>query len=452
MTTRKKLPQNKGKGMSIICLQKNCKKQFSFTKKIVDGKVILPNCGLTKKKLSSCKHFDRHRYRVTIHIPGTKGDETKKTLISSTYEDALIESIEFRTQFLENLTGQQTINHEKVYLNYLFSAQIEYLNYLRNIDVPDHEKRNRTDKHIKEVKKCLVLFNKALTKNKVNKKTITLEKVTPELVGYFHTYLLNDMGYANSTYNKKMGALSTFFKWAIDQYAINQKNPFAKVQNRSEYVDKETITEEEFKSLLKIIKPENGKIVSLSKKRKYNRNLYRPFLKDALRLALHTGGRREEIVELRWNMIKNIKNKPAYIYINNFKVERMKGEAKKDDVAPKIFPITKSLLKVLHDLGYEEKRNSNEYLLSPDRTGLTTNTMMDLISKGFNHYFKQLDTDRKLIFKCLRKTYLTYLEIAMHGDAKLLSSHSTDDILKKHYIDEKIVSSAIKNLNIFDEK
>lgn len=54
--------------------------------------------------------------------------------------------------------------------------------------------------------------------------------------------------------------------------------------------------------------------------------------------------------------------------------------------------------------------------------------MMDLTSKGFNHYFKQLKTDRKLIFKCLRKTYLTYLEIAMHGDAKLLSSHSTDDI------------------------
>lgn len=41
--------------------------------------------------------------------------------------------------------------------------------------------------------------------------------------------------------------------------------------------------------------------------------------------------------------------------------------------------------------------------------------------------------------------------MAIKGDTKTLSSHSTDDILQKHYIDEKIVSSAVKNLNIFEE-
>ena len=45
---------------------------------------------------------------------------------------------------------------------------------------------------------------------------------------------------------------------------------------------------------------------------------------------------------------------------------------------------------------------------------------------------------------------ITYLDMAVKGDTKVLSSHSTNDVLKKHYIDEKIASTAIKNLSIFE--
>lgn len=447
---RKKLPKNKGKGMGVICLETDCKKKFGWTQKLIDGTKIEPKCGLSNSKLSRCKNISNHRYLLSIHIPGTRYGKAYKTLISTSYEEALIEAIEYRTSFIEDLTGQQSMNHEKVYLNYLFSAQIEYLNFLRNVNVPEHEKKDRTDKYIKEQKKCLLLFNKSLTKNKINKKLITIEKVTPTHVGFYHSYLLNDMSYQNSTYNKKMSSLSTFFDWAIDKYSIDKKNPFQNVQKRSEFVNKDSITKKEFDSLLKTITPENGVVVSKSKKRNYNRNLYRPFLKDAIKLALHTGGRREEIVAIRWSMIKEINNKPAFIHVNNFKVERMAGEATKDKVKPKIFPITEGLMQILIELGYKNNINSDDYILCPDRTNLSTASMMDLISKGFNHYYKQLNTERSLLFKCLRKTYLTYLEMAMKGDAKNLSSHSTDEILQKHYIDEKIVSTAVKKLNIFE--
>ncbi|WP_027395041.1 tyrosine-type recombinase/integrase [Aquimarina latercula] len=447
---KKKLPTKKGKGMSVFCQMTNCKKNFGWTQKTENGKVIEPTCGLSNKKISQCKNLENHRYRIAIHVPGTAKKRVYKTLVSARYEEALIEGIEYRTEFIEELTGQQSINHEKIYLNYLFSAQIEYLNFLRNVNVPEHEKKERTDKYIKEQKKCLLLFNKSLTKNKINKKLITIEKITPTHVGFYHSYLLSDMSYSNSTYNKKMSSLSTFFDWAIDKYSIDKKNPFQNVQKRSEFVNKDSITKKEFDSLLKTITPEKGVVVSKSKKRNFNRNLYRPFLKDAIKLALHTGGRREEIVALRWNMIKEINNKPAFIHVNNFKVERMAGEATKDKVKPKIFPITEGLMQILIDLGYKNNINSNDYILSPDRTNLSTVSMMDLISKGFNHYYRQLNTERSLLFKCLRKTYLTYLEMAMKGDAKNLSSHSTDEILQKHYIDEKIVSTAVKKLNIFE--
>lgn len=124
---------------------------------------------------------------------------------------------------------------KKNHLNYLFPTQIEYLNFLRNINVPEHEKKIRSEKYIKEQKKCLSLFNKSLTLNKVNTKLITLEKITPEHTGYYHTYLLNNIDYNNSSYNKKITSLSTFFEWALEKYSVDRKNPFGKVQKRSTF-------------------------------------------------------------------------------------------------------------------------------------------------------------------------------------------------------------------------
>ncbi|WP_438712147.1 hypothetical protein ACSTS3_06910 [Aquimarina muelleri] len=72
------------------------------------------------------------------------------------------------------------------------------------------------------------------------------------------------------------------------------------------------------------------------------------------------------------------------------------------------------------------------------------------MTNGFSFFYNQLNMDRSLQFKCLRKTYLTYLDLAMKGDSKLLFSHSNDEVLQKHYIDQKIVAKAVKELHIFE--
>ncbi len=445
---RKKLPNNKHKGLLIYC--NVCRNHFTWTEKTVDSKNIEPSCGSTKTKLSSCKNHDKHRYRVRAHIPGTSKRFKSKTLSAVKYPDAVIQAIAFQNDFTKELTGQNELDHEKTYLNYLFGAQIEYLDFLNNINVPEHQKKKRTPKYVKEQKKCLLLFNEALTKNKIDKRIITLQRIDDAHVGYYHSYLLKDMSYKNSTYNKKMSSLRTFFDWALKKYQIKRDNPFDEANRRTVVIQKDTIYKEEFEGLLNIITPKNGIVVIKGKNRIYNRDFYRPYLKDALKLALHTGGRREEVVDLRWDMIKSINNEPAFLAVNNLKVERMTGEGFNENIAPKIIPITKGLLDILNQLGYQEKKDSTDFMICPDRTDMSNGTLMDLLSKGFSHYYKQLDTGRNLHFKCLRKTYLTYLDMAVKGDTKVLSSHSTDDVLKKHYIDEKIVSTAIKNLSIFE--
>lgn len=447
---RKKLPTKKHKGLYIYCT--DCKKYFSWTNRTIKQKSGESTteeaiCGDSKKKFSSCKSFVKHRFKSRIHIPGSNDRKASRTFEATSYADAVIQAIEFEKEFKMNIKLDQT-NDASYKRHYLFDTQIMYLDFLDNIGVPEHQKIKRSERYIKEIQKSLLLFNESLTKNKINKKTTILEKISENHVGYFHEYLLKDKGYSNKTYNKSMSILRGFLKWGIKKFGLNIHNPFDDVRTRSVAVKKDTITKQEFKDLLDIISPENGSATTGIKNPK-SRNRYKPYLKDGIELALHTGGRREEIVELKWSMIHEINHEPTYIKVRNLKVERQKGEGFNDNVAPKIIPITKSLLKLLHRLGYENKKGTDEYLLVPDRTKTSTYAIMDNLSKGFSHYYKQLDTGRDIQFKNLRKTYLTYLNSTLSGDTKSLSSHSTDDILQKHYIDEKIINKAVKELEIF---
>ncbi|WP_240491762.1 hypothetical protein [Flavivirga aquatica] len=45
---------------------------------------------------------------------------------------------------------------------------------------------------------------------------------------------------------------------------------------------------------------------------------------------------------------------------------------------------------------------------------------------------------------------MTYLNASLGDKAKTLSSHTTDEVLQKHYIDERVIGKAIKDMKIFD--
>ena len=226
-------------------------------------------------------------------------------------------------------------------------------------------------------------------------------------------------------------------------------NPAEDVKGRKTLQDNHTINEKEYKDLLSIIKPENGNLIKLGGKRKKSRNWYRPYLKVAIELALHSGGRREEIIMMSWDKIGYIDGEPSYIQVSNFKVERSLGAGFNENVPPKIIPITADLLDLLIRIGYHKKRDTDGFILELDRTSIEKETLMDNISKGFTHFYKLLETGRKLEFKHLRKTYLTYMKIAMGIETKELSSHATDEIIDKHYVDKKVISTAQQKFRIF---
>lgn len=448
---RKKLPpKGKHKGLYVYCSK--CKKHFGWTQRKEKTKNetltnIEPTCNESGKRLSSCKFQDKHRYKARVNIPGPLKTKMSRTFDVDTYKEAVIKAIEFENEVFSDISSSINNNDSRnSNRHYLFDSEIKYLDFLDNVGVPEHQKVIRTDRHIKEVQKSLELFNEALTLAKVKKKIILLDQINDNHVGFFHTYLLENKNYGNKTYNNKIGALRGFFKWAIDNFNLKMTNPFDKVKRRTVVIKKETITKKEFNDLLEIISPEKG---MTSQNLKQARNRYKPYLKDGIELALHTGGRREEVVELKWNMIHKIDGEPSYIAMKNFKVERQLGEGFNDNVVPKIIPITKSLLKLLYRMGYETKQGRDEYLISPDRSKTSSYAIMDNLSKGFSHFYDLLNTGRGLQLKSLRKTYLTYLNSALSGDTKKLSSHSNNDVLQKHYIDEKLINKAVKKVDIF---
>ncbi|MDQ3047679.1 MAG: hypothetical protein M3R27_09045, partial [Bacteroidota bacterium] len=60
-----------------------------------------------------------------------------------------------------------------------------------------------------------------------------------------------------------------------------------------------------------------------------------------------------------------------------------------------------------------------------------------------------LVTYRPLTFKCLKKSYLTYLVMALGDKAKLFRGHSSDEVLKKHYLSSAHIAGGLSDFTIF---
>jgi len=454
---KKKLPQKskKHKGLMIYCSNNSCKKYFTWTQKSYkkNDRIIYRDatCGITGKGYGTCKSLDKHYYKMRLYLPVSSNASISRTLKADNYLDAVREAIDFEKEIKEQKNdisiAQQTKN--KPTMVYLLNAQSAYIMYLENIDVADHLKKERSDKHIKEVFKSLSLFNEALTKHKLRKKEIRLVQIDDKLVGYFHSYLIDDKGYANKTYNNKMGVVKSFFDWAITQYELDIPNPFKKVRNRTTVKNVDTISMAEYTNLLNIISDKNG-VVYVGKNKKQKRNRYRPWLKSAIELALHTGGRREEVINLKWNMIGYIDNQPSYLEVPNFKVERSKGEGFNDNVAPKIIPITVDLMELLQQLGYDQFKDNDQYILEMNRS-ISVTILSDNLSKGFSHFYKLLETGKGIQFKHLRKTYISYMKMAMGIATKNLTAHANDAVIDKHYIDKKVIATAQRKFKLFKQ-
>jgi integrase len=161
--------------------------------------------------------------------------------------------------------------------------------------------------------------------------------------------------------------------------------------------------------------------------------------KEGFKLFLLTGGRREEVVDLQWSDLFITVSGVKFFRIQNLKVVR---NIKKDEVY-KYIPINFDLFDLLLEMGYDEKKQTDGYILFPERK-VQSLTIRDLLSKAFTHYKKVAGIEKNISLKTLRKTYITWVKQVMKKETGILTSHSTEKVLETYYLDPKILSEVEK--------
>ena len=408
-------------------------------------KIFCRTCRIDNPK---CKHFDRQVFRVRIHIPGNSKSIRTKFLIADNYNNAVAECVDFERELKSNGYERMAVTFSQTSTDYnIGDAVIKYREYMSGKSKFAHLKKNVSEEHIDECVRYCKKFVENLSLTKNLKRTRPTDILIEDVSNF---YVWAEENYSSKTFNKCFIALRAFFEFLIEIENIEMKNPFRKFVPKSVTPSSiDIITEDEFNQVLAAVDTFNPFITLGGKGEK--KNLYKPYLKDGFKLFLLTGGRREEVVDLKWSDIYSTPQGVKLFIIDNLKVKRMKKNNKE---CKKYIGINVDLEDFLVELGMNEKIGTDEYILYPNRTS-TTKTIMTDLSRGFSHYKEGAGIKKDISLSNLRKTYLTWHHQVLGDDIGLVSSHSTTQVLEKYYLDPKVLTaveiSALK-VRVFGKK
>lgn len=406
-------------GLRVYCTK--CKKQYNYHNDM-------------------CNHYDHQHYKSLVSYNGVRKTKMFKT---KDFDEALTSAIQFKKDVKNGVfVNAPKSKIDKDEISILDAANI-FIEFKNGINVPEHLKKDLSNDHLSNLQSTIQQLINILRANKVKVENLNIKDLNDYHVGYWYKYMKEN--YAVASIQSKLKLINSFVNYVIDEIGVLIRNPFKKVHLKMPELNTTAITKNEFEEVLKAIDSKSP-YQQLGGKRQEVKNRYRSYLKNGLKLELYTGLRREELVTLTWNDIYYSKKSDCLmIMIDNLKVERITGKQFKK----KFIPVGPDLLSLLYELGYEDFKDSNLFILEPNRK-IKYKTMMTALSKGFSHYYRQAFPDREpKKFKILRKTYLSYLNKVVGNDMIELSSHSSMRILNKHYVDPEIVAKGL-TMKIFE--
>lgn len=427
--------KDRPKGLYLFC--NTCKRSYSH------DKLVKCRCGNLV-------------YKARIHVSGTSTGLIPKVLKAKDFSNAIQEFFDFKKTLISNSYQPITIKKEVKLPARLIECFAYYIAFLNNEGVVPHKKKKRDPDHIRKVDLSFELFLKALQQNGINTGILKFTEVNDEMVGFVHKLFLEDMGLANKTYNNRMALLRTFTSHMIKDLKCNYENPFLGVQNLILSNDVTAIEQNEFEKLMLVITPENGIQKRVQKGRENLRTTtwYKPWLKHGIQLGLFTGGRADEIVLPKWtDIVLTSDGQFDTIKTIDYKIDRANNNLKGNGGAfYKYFPITKELGKLLLEIGYEEYKNSDKYILAPEET-MKRSSITKFLSEGFTHYYKQIGKNPEITFNKLRKAYITSAMGQFGDSSTALSNHKNISISIKNYQDKKVTRDAAKEtFSVFKSK
>ena len=366
-------------------------------------------------------------------IDRVTGKHRSKLLKSKVYADAVIEGIEFRRR-IEN--GVEETVPDRMKMN-IAEALVYFDQYLKGDTQYAHLKKEVSDKHRKELIKYCTLFAKSL-KNNHNLRKMKPGDVRNNDVSIFYREL--GIKYPNpKTFNKVLTSITSFYKFLIEIEELYIKNPFKNcVRKQVLKGDNLILTKDEFEKIITAVESKSSfQQTRTNGRRNY---MYETWMGNAFKLFLFIGGRREEVLSLKWSDIIQGNNGVKFFQFRNLKVERLGNK----NTPKKFSPINEDLLKILKEMGYDKIKGKNVKLIDPENTYII-NTIMEKVSRSFSHFRQAAGIETPFTLKHLRKTYLTWVFHNMGSDTRLLSSYTSMKVLENHYINPLL-------LNVEEEK
>lgn len=431
------------------------------SKKLTGLKVHCYRCGTTVDKVCKqtngpirrCKFGSEHVFKVFAHVPGREDARKTKSLtgvrdINEARKMALEFQEEVRTSRsstsaeIRALQDEHAMRKEKDRsLAELMSNYVGFLSGDAEL-VPAHKRRPRSVQHIADMKRTFLRFA-TITKHRGHDvRHMRIQDVDEIIIGMFYDYLTDELKLGNAAYNRAITNMVSFFNHQISE-GMTSRNPFLFLVRKPMKENIHTIEQAEFDALREIMqKPELG--IHTFTKEGLTKNYYRPWMRDAIELALFTGRRREELVRMKWGDVTE-----DGITVPDYKVIRQKGLMNKpDDWIYRLVPLTQELRALLDRLG-ADGREPDTYILAPHES-MSRDSMRSFISKSFAHYFHLLDYPKQLKFGCLRKTYLSELSAAIGiENAQTISGHSGLNVMRKHYVSKAVLSRTASSFSVF---
>lgn len=403
-------------------------------------------CGKTHNDIGKCPNKGKHIFKLSFNIPGTKSVKTKN-LDTRNLREATKEAYKFREELEEN-NFQIPVETETENIQYtvLVDTMKMYIDYLNNVNVPEHLKKDRSKGHINEIMRVFRRFTTVLKRLNYNLDVFDVDQVSQNIIGEYHKYLIEVEKYSNKTYNKYIATMRQFYSWLIEEKDYKISNPFKAVKALPISERNETITHDEFNKLLSVIIPENSRDTRVN----YYKYYYKKWLVSAFKLALYTGLRREELFALKWSDIEyNEQNQPLLIKVPNFKVIRLVNGKRVENIRNKWVPVIPELFNLLkNELNLNFNKGSDRFILANDenrnREGLPL-----FLSKAFGHFWNVSGIKREIRLNDLRNTYITELFKSFGDQAAVITDHSDIRTVKKHYMKAKLISEAAKDFRVF---
>jgi len=411
---RKNLDYQKIIGLFVFC--RKCRSDINGNSKSANG----------------CNHpIESQAYKAIIRIPNSGYDRKTKILKARNFEDALLEFAAFKKQVKSPL--RRTVSKTKpTKSNLLIDLILKYIDYMNDENIPHHLKKYLAKSHIKTTSVFLQDFVKFLKNNNLPVKTIEIKSITDSVVGKYCEFL-ESKDYSNYTYNAKVKALRTFYNYLIEKEDYQIKNVWDKVRLKSEKGTDESISAEDFYDLLGVInETDSCEIIG-----KTRRNMYKPWIKDLIKLKAFTGRRNAELFAMRWNMVHFEGGKPVFIQSPNIKINRQQNNFDEKDFHFTYVPVAEELSELLYELGLQNNIGSDEYVIESNVKS-NRKYLEDFASKSFTFFFKRLKRGYSRQLKHFRKTYITQEDLFVNG--RISMQHTNYRVTAKHYIDTKEIA------------